>query len=315
MDAIEYLEDDETRRVTVNTEASLVNRGFDIRLEHATWRSSGSALISTGSSCLMRLMLSNSPGDLGESGNFGAFCDQAPSRLKPLGDLIFFPRDTRFHLHHDSREQRAIVCVFDPNELGPLAAFDWDWKDCVKENMLDLRSRYLQAALQRLAEEVAEPGFASQLQTEYLLSSIALDLRRAYPDQSRPEALEQKLDARTLKRLRELIDELPEQALSLDYLARECGMPPRKLSIYFRNTVGKTLRRFAAETRLRKAMLLLQDPRLLIKQVAYQSGFQNAASFSAAFRKVSGMTPEAYRRRHGVPLPHCAAAGLARNAG
>jgi len=36
---------------------------------------------------------------------------------------------------------------------------------------------------------------------------------------------------------------------------------------------------------LQKAVALLADPRLLIKQVAYQAGFNNAAAFSAAFRK------------------------------
>ena len=44
-------------------------------------------------------------------------------------------------------------------------------------------------------------------------------------------------------------------------------------------------------------MTLLSDQRLLIKQVAYGAGFQNAAAFTAAFRKEVGLTPEEFRRQ------------------
>lgn len=44
-------------------------------------------------------------------------------------------------------------------------------------------------------------------------------------------------------------------------------------------------------------MALLTSPDLLIKQVAYGAGFQNAAAFTAAFRKEVGLTPEEFRRQ------------------
>ena len=44
-----------------------------------------------------------------------------------------------------------------------------------------------------------------------------------------------------------------------------------------------------------KAKTLLMDERLLVKEVAYLSGFQNAAAFTAAFRKATGQTPQEFR--------------------
>ena len=89
----------------------------------------------------------------------------------------------------------------------------------------------------------------------------------------------------------------PNEDTSLQRLAAACSLPARQLSTRFKNTTGKTLRRYAAEIRVRKAMALLTDPRLLIKQVAYGAGFQNAAAFTAAFRKEVGLTPEEFRRQ------------------
>jgi len=45
---------------------------------------------------------------------------------------------------------------------------------------------------------------------------------------------------------------------------------------------------------------LLADGDLLIKQVAYRSGFRSAAAFGDAFRRATGLTPVQYRQSQGV---------------
>lgn len=107
----------------------------------------------------------------------------------------------------------------------------------------------------------------------------------------------EKLSPRQLNILRELLDSASDEGRSLGHLARACELPLRTLSSRCKNTTGMTLRQYAAQTRLQKAVALLADPRLLIKQVAYQAGFNNAAAFSAAFRKELGVTPEEFRHQ------------------
>ncbi|PWU31184.1 AraC family transcriptional regulator [Pseudomonas sp. RW407] len=229
--------------------------------------------------------------------NLGSFRGHIQHEFKPLGQLLFIPHGTEFHLKHDACQQKAVICLFDPADLGDLAAYRWDWAGRTDENMLDLQSHYLQSTLQRLAEEVVAPGFASELHTECLLTSIALDLRREFLGSHRDDEACGKLTPRQLKLLREMLEYGSAEDASLHRLADACSLPVRKLSAYFKHTTGKTLRCYAAEIRIRKAMVLLADRHLLIKQVAHGAGFQNAAAFTAAFRKEVGMTPEEFRHQ------------------
>ena len=298
MNAIHYSEYDCEASGNFLTEASLAKQGFDIRVEHAQWSSTGTALIETGDCCLLRLML---PASSQTRPNCGSFSSHAARQFQPLGKLLFIPHGTEFHLRHDACKQKALVCVFDPSSLGVLGSYRWNWQDNVSEAMLNLQSGYLHASLQRLAEEVASPGFASELQTECLLTSIVLDLRREFIDAPADADCSlhnaEKLSPRQLNLLRELLDSASDEGRSLGHLAMACELPLRTLSSRCKNTTGMTLRQYAAQSRLQKAVALLADPRLLIKQVAYQAGFNNAAAFSATFRKELGVTPEEFRQQ------------------
>lgn len=298
MNAIHYSEYDCEDSGHFLTEASLAKQGFDIRVERAQWSNTGTALIETGDSCLLRLML---PASAQVKPNCGSFSSRGTQQFQPLGKLLFIPHDTEFHLRHDACEQKALICVFDPASLGVLGRYRWNWQDNVSEAMLNLQSGYLQASLQRLAEEVTHPGFASELHTECLLTSIALDLRREFIDAPGDTVYTahcaEKLSPGQLNTLRELLDCASDEGHSLRDLALACDLPLRTLSNRCKNTTGMTLRQYAAQHRLQKAVALLADPQLLIKQVAYQAGFNNAAAFSAAFRKELGVTPEEFRRQ------------------
>lgn len=229
--------------------------------------------------------------------NFGSLGRPTAQHLKPLGQLLFIPHGTEFHLQHGAYQQKSLICMFNPTDLGTLAAFDWDWNSRICEEMLNLRSPYLQSSLQRLAEEISAPGFASELQIECLLTSIALELHREFLlDRDRAED-SGKLSTTQLHVLREMLEPGLDEDTSLQRLAAACSLPARQLSSRFKSTTGKTLRRYAAEIRLKKAIALLADQQLLIKQVAYSAGFQNAAAFTAAFRKEMGVTPEEFRRQ------------------
>jgi AraC family transcriptional regulator len=303
MNAINYSEYESEHSGDFLTEAALSRTGFDIRLERARWENPGSARVQTcNRNCLIRLMLPTGDGKRTQpAGNLGSFSGPSAQGFRPLGQLLFIPDGSEFHLKHGACQQKALICVFDPAALGALAAYRWNWDGCVEESMLNLQSLYLRASLQRLAEEVAAPGFASELHTECLLSSVVLDLRRQFLGARPSEDQGGRLSPQQMRVLRELLDAGPEESLSLEHLANACALPVRKLSNYFKNTTGKTLRRYAAENRLEKAIALLADPQLLVKQVAYQAGFQNPAAFTAAFRKAVGMTPEEFRRQRGLP--------------
>lgn len=295
MNVIDYIECDNALCGDFNTEASLVQQSFDIRLERANWSADGMALIETHGSCLIRLLLSDEPHRQRPVSNRGSFDGRNGEHFKPLGSLLFIPPDTTFHLAHDARRQKALICLFNPATLGPLAAYRWDWEACLHDSMLNVQNHFMRASLQRLAEEVGAPGFASELHSEYLLTGIALDLRREYLGRQVAAHCDGKLSPVQLRHVTELLEAGAQEQPSLQRMAELCELSVRRLSQCFKNTTGLTLRRYAAQARISRAKALLSDPRWLVKQVAYQSGFQNAAAFTAAFRKETGLTPEQFR--------------------
>src|SRR5690606_4418309 len=103
-----------------------------------------------------------------------------------------------------------------------------------------------------------------------------------------------------LQTLRDLIEASRGLGPSLVELSAACGLQPRQLSERFKNSLGITLRQYIAESRINKARALLQDDQLLIKEVAYICGFQNAAAFTAAFRKATALTPQEFREGAGM---------------
>lgn len=296
MHSIRYLEHDPNSARQFSTEARISSDCFDIRIENAQWSRSGMATIEAEQNCLLRLILSSADRTLSFSNNTGRFLDRGGD-FKPLGPALFIPSDTTFQFSHGMTDHKALICLFNPDALSPMmTGMPWNWNGCVSDNMLNLDTPYLMSVLQRLARECMSPGFASELQIECLLTAMALDLQNEYGGQKVYEANSpDKLCTATVKYIRDMFEAGPEVDCSLAALAAACNIPARKLSQQFKNTTGRTLRQYAAQTRIRQAKSLLLNPNVLIKQVAYQTGFQNPASFTAAFRKEVGVTPEMFR--------------------
>lgn len=297
MYSVKYLENNPSNVGEFSTESRLVDDGFDIQIQSAQWSSAGTAVIEAKNSCLLRLVLPKAATRKAiYSDNKGRFsgrnCD-----FQSLGQVLFLPPGTEFQFYHGVSQYKSMICLFDPGVLAPLAGLEWCWEDSLNDDMLNLQSNYLQASMERLAQEVAAPGFASELHTECLLTGIAIDLHRQFLGSRMPDDCRRKLSSQQIGQLREMLDADPEMGNSIRKLAQMWDMSPRKLSMLFKHTAGLTLRQYVAQSRIRKAKSLLLNHKMLIKQVSYQTGFQNPASFAAAFRKEVGMTPEAFRQQ------------------
>lgn len=87
------------------------------------------------------------------------------------------------------------------------------------------------------------------------------------------------------------------QTLTVQSLARRCGLSRSKLMRGFRELYQCTVGEVVAERRLQEARRLLIHSDLHIATVGYRCGYTNNASFSRAFARHFGMTASATRRR------------------
>jgi AraC family transcriptional regulator len=108
-----------------------------------------------------------------------------------------------------------------------------------------------------------------------------------------------RLPPRWLDRVEEVLRRDYRAPLTLSHLAREAGVHPVHLSRtwrrFRRSSLGDAVRRL----RVDEARRLLATGRGRLVDVALYLGFADQAQFTRAFRRVTGLTPRAYRLRFG----------------
>ncbi|WP_374275813.1 helix-turn-helix domain-containing protein [Brevundimonas sp.] len=102
-------------------------------------------------------------------------------------------------------------------------------------------------------------------------------------------------DSLRLVQARALIDEHCRQKLSLDAIARSCGLNREKLTRGFREMFDCTVAEAIAQRRLERASQMLLTTDLPVSSIGYESGYLNNASFARAFGRRYGQSPSDYR--------------------
>lgn len=87
------------------------------------------------------------------------------------------------------------------------------------------------------------------------------------------------------------------QPITLQILAAQLSVNASYLSTQFNKEVGKSIPQYLSERRVKESCRLLQDPSLLIGQVAAAVGFEDVNYFSRIFKQQVGCTPTVYRSR------------------
>lgn len=167
---------------------------------------------------------------------------------------------------------------------------------------LDQIVAYMPSELRAIAAALREPPTTREMRATYRLAkSIELfceTLRMNGEDQLIPASSEGALspaDTRRVISARKLIDERWSEKLTLDAIARACGLNRAKLTRGFREVFDCTVAEALAERRLSQASRLLLTTDLPISSVGYEAGYLSNASFARAFGRHFGRSPSNFR--------------------
>lgn len=81
-------------------------------------------------------------------------------------------------------------------------------------------------------------------------------------------------------------------------VAKAANVSERTLARRFNEETSMTWNQFRQRARMIRAMELLAKPDIKVIEIVYAVGYASVSAFNHAFRKFTGETPTAYRRRH-----------------
>lgn len=102
---------------------------------------------------------------------------------------------------------------------------------------------------------------------------------------------------RRLRRVMEFMEHHYARNLSLAELAGEAGISRFHFVTLFKRACGATPYQYLTALRMNRAVRLLEDNGLGLKEIAVRCGYHSAANFAAAFQKHFKQTPAAYRKK------------------
>jgi AraC-like DNA-binding protein len=88
------------------------------------------------------------------------------------------------------------------------------------------------------------------------------------------------------------------QKIALEEIASVAGLVPNSFCRYFKSRAGKPFSQFLIEIRIGYACKLLLDGRMSVKQLCYESGFNNFSCFHKHFKAITGKSPLDYQKAY-----------------
>jgi len=219
----------------------------------------------------------------------------APHRFERLGSVWLLPPGEKLQACSDGgRRQRSLVCHLRSEQMRNWLQGDLEWTDRRLAAVLDIPDANIRGLLLRLAEEVRQPGFASETLVELICAQIAIELGR-YCASVNEGPVTGGLAPWRLRLIDERLREV-RAAPTLTELAGICNLSVRQLTRGFRTSRGRSIGDHVAHCRLEHAKRLLASDQS-VKAISYSLGFSSPSSFSYAFRKLIGETPRQFRQR------------------
>lgn len=214
-------------------------------------------------------------------------------RFERIGKIYLLPPGESVRTRTDGGPaHESVLCHIRPEPMNQWFDGALNWTDRSLAASLDIADENIRNLLQRLAEEMRHPGFASNMLVELIVAQLTIELGRYFVKFDGIPAV----GALAHWRL-QLIDERlqdSQEMPTLSELAALCKLSVRQLTRGFRASRSCSIGEYVASSRIARAKRLLASD-ASVKSVAYSLGFTSSSAFCFSFRRATGMTPGEYR--------------------
>ena len=220
-----------------------------------------------------------------------------PHRFAEMGSIIALPPGEYMHLRSAGGRHTSVICQLRADSVDKWLPGDFEWTDRRLEACLHIASERIRWLLLRLNQELRSPGVGIKELCAAITSQLAIELARYIVSVNEPT----EKGGLASWRLRVIDERLAEarEPPTLAELAGLCRMSVRQLTRGFRTSRGCSIGGHLAQVRIDAAKRRLSSSQDSIQAIAASMGFASQSSFTVAFRRATGSTPDEYRKRAG----------------
>ncbi len=228
----------------------------------------------------------------------GRFCVAGrQENFREIGRVLMMPATLPLEVQASGGLSEYVRCQFTQETLDGYGADVDLYDEKVLAGCLNIRHARFANILAQLGQELRSPGLASTAMIEALGATLIIAFARHLSERATQSTLYRGgLSRQQFRKITEYI-EAAQNCPTLADLSQLTGLSLRHLTRSFKQTTGETVYSYIEQVRLQRAQALLARSDILIKEIAYRLGFSCSSSFSVAFRKIAGETPQAYRAR------------------
>ncbi len=193
-------------------------------------------------------------------------------------------------------EVECVTMQLDPALLARVAAESSHSKQIELRTLGNLEDPLIWQIGLALLEESQSSAPMGRLYAESLASTLAFHLLKNYTlsGSSAPNFVGG-LAGNKLRRATEFINANLSEDVSLSEIAETVELSPYHFSRAFKRTTGLTPQQYLMQRRVELAKHLLTKIELPIVEISAQVGFKNQSHFTTFFRRLTSMTPKAWR--------------------
>ena len=207
-----------------------------------------------------------------------------------LADKILEVKETGEH------SQLIALCT---NVTIGLSGID-DLIDLVREPIVEsagLKSE-IQSPLQKMIQEILNPGLGSKAMIRVLLLECMIELlRKRIAAEDLALTWVSALDDEKVWNAIKLMLDAPGDPHSVQSLADAVGMSRSSFAKHFRDAYGTGTMELLRNIRVHRAASLLDETDLPVKRIAEMVGFRSRSAFTRMFEKLTGQAPQSFRQK------------------
>lgn len=216
----------------------------------------------------------------GISGRFSIHMDDRHFSMGP-GEFLLLEPGGELSVYADQKENEAYYLLLDGPQAGQIAAEVGFW------NGVFPYKRSPVTWLEKIASDM------NNLETQQTLSSIGYSLlQTAFQDASACAPDRMVWDA-----CRYLHKTWNRPGMNVDHVLKHLQVSRSTLSPRFRKVTGCSMLEYLMQIRYQKVRRMLETEYASISDIARRCGFPDASYFSTWFRKRSGQTPRAMKKK------------------